>query len=163
MFNAVQASPHLVVTICCREREWREVQSYYGPLDTARVRIVHQQGDELAAHYARADLFVLIRNPDPYLDFAMPVKVFESLGYGLPIVAIEGTGAARFVAQEDIGWVATTEAELVRLLGYLHAHPELIGEKRRHVEMVRERHTWLARAQTVAAIMTSIAKRTDKE
>lgn len=38
--------------------------------------------------------FGLFWQPSAYLDFAMPVKVFEALGYGVPLVTTAGTTRA---------------------------------------------------------------------
>jgi glycosyltransferase involved in cell wall biosynthesis len=155
MFDVVQAMDTVCLTLCCRESEWEKAKSYYAPLDGAKVQIVHAFGDGLRPYYARADLFGLIWKPHPYLDFAMPLKLFEALGYGVPIVASAGTEAARFVSQEGIGWVASTAGELRQLLSHLQAHPLIVAETRKHVKAVRRRHTWLARAQTVVDILAS--------
>jgi glycosyltransferase involved in cell wall biosynthesis len=84
----------------------------------------------------------------------MPVKVFESLGYGVPLVTTAGTETARFVAQEGLGWVVATEEELRNLLVYLRDDRAVVAAQRRELEAVRQRHTWHTRARTVAAILT---------
>jgi glycosyltransferase involved in cell wall biosynthesis len=153
LFEVVKSLDNVFFTVCCRVREWEQIASYYAPVTSPNIRIVHDQGEALNAHYARTDLFMLVRSPDSYLDFAMPIKVFESLGQGVPIVAIDGTEAARFVQREDIGWMVATTDELRQLLIHLHAHPQQIHNKRQQMQSTRERHTWKARAQTVVDTM----------
>lgn len=138
------------LTLCCREREWDQYRDFYAPLLTDRVSIVHASGDELAPLYARSDVFALIREGNSYLDFAVPTKVFESLGYCLPIITLEGTEAARIIAQDDLGWVVADLEQAARLLTTLAEHPDALAEKRRHVEAARAKHTWEARAQAIA-------------
>jgi glycosyltransferase involved in cell wall biosynthesis len=153
MLEVVQDLERVHLTICCREFEWRTIQSYYSPIDPSKVTIVHAYGEELKKFYARADIFGLYWENSSYLDFAMPVKVFEALGYGMPIIASAGNEAARFISQENIGWVASDPREFYQLLIYLRDHPQLIEEKRKWVKSVRERHTWTARAREVAEIL----------
>jgi glycosyltransferase involved in cell wall biosynthesis len=151
--DAVGVLDNVSLALCCRRHEWEKAQAHYAPLDSSKIHIVHAFGKELIKYYTAADLLFLIWNPTPYLDFAMPVKIFEALGYGIPIVTNAGTEAARFVDREKIGWVASTTDELYNLIRHLQANPQVIAEKRKHIETVRERHTWLARAQTAARIL----------
>lgn len=154
LFDAVRGMEGISLTLCCRDAEWEQVKSYYAPIDESKVCIVHANGEGLKTYYWHADLFALIWRVNPYLSFAMPVKIFEALGYGVPILTTDGTEASRFVAKEGIGWVVSTMDELRELLSYLKTNPQAIAEKRRRVETVREHHTWQVRAQMVANILT---------
>jgi len=89
----------------------------------------------------------------PYLDFASPVKVFEALGYGVPIITVAGTEAGRFVEQEGIGWAVADKTELRRLIERLRDNPSELLRIRQAVQAVRWRHTWVARAQEVARVL----------
>jgi glycosyltransferase involved in cell wall biosynthesis len=150
MFDAIEELDGVSLTVCCRPFEWERFQAYYGPIDSARIHIVHAYGKELETYYARADLFGLFWRANPYWNTTMPVKVFEAIGFGVPIVTTDGTVASRFVAQEDIGWVGSTIDEFRELVKHLMAQPWLIEEKRRRVETVRQSSTWQMRAQMVA-------------
>jgi glycosyltransferase involved in cell wall biosynthesis len=153
MFEVVGNLDNVSLIVCCREPEWARVQDYYRPLLTSKFHIVHAHGEDLATYYAQADVFGLFWEPTPYLDFAMPVKLFETLGYAVPIVTTAGTEVARFVAREDIGWVVKTPAELTALLTRLRDDRTAIAEKRARMLAIREQHTWQARAQMVAETM----------
>jgi glycosyltransferase involved in cell wall biosynthesis len=155
MFAAIEALAGVVLTVCCRPTEWAAVQEYYTPFDRTKIQIVHAQGEALAHYYREADLFGLFWRPNAYLDFAMPVKIFESLGYGVPIVTTAGTEAARFVANEGLGWVVADAAELRTLLLHLRDLRAVVAEQRRRVEAARHRHTWQVRAQTVADLLVN--------
>jgi len=154
--DVVKALNNVSLTLCCREHEWKNVQSYYAPIDDTKIHIVHAQGKELEPHYLAADLFLLFWRPFAYWNHTMPIKVLETLGYGLPIVITQGSVAAQFVAQQGTGWVVSTSDELQALFNHLQANPQLVAEKRQHIQTVRERHTWLARAQTAANILSRI-------
>jgi glycosyltransferase involved in cell wall biosynthesis len=156
IFDAVRNTDNVTLTICCREKEWAVHQAYYQPIDSGKIHVVHEQGKQLEHYYLQADVFIMAWNAcHPYQKFSMPVKIFESLGYGLPIITTAGTDSARFVAQEDIGWVVRDTPDLCKLLPYLRDHVDAIEAKRKRAEEVRERHTWKARAQTVIDIMQS--------
>jgi glycosyltransferase involved in cell wall biosynthesis len=154
MVNAVNRSEGVRLTLCCRPKEWLQVAPEYPDVSGDRVRIVHAHGEALDPLYADAAAFLLFWRPNAYLDFAVPVKMFEALGRGLPIITSEDTEAARFIEEEGIGWVVKNEKELQVLFARLRDRPEEILDMRAHVLAVRERHTWQARARTVAEVLT---------
>lgn len=155
MVELAKNTPGIHLTICCRSKEWKGISGYYAIGDKANITIVHTQGDGLAELYAQADLFFLLWAPDPYLDFAVPVKLLESMGYGVPVVTTSGTEAAQFVAANDVGWVVSGDDELKQLLHRLQNNPAELAKKRQQVIRAREKHTWQERARTAAKMLTS--------
>lgn len=153
LFQAIKPLDFVHLTLCCRKPEWDRVKDVYMPLLGDNLQIVHESGDALVNYYATADIFSYACKPHPYLDFAMPVKIFETLGQGLPLIVTANTAAAQFVEQENIGWSVSSEQNLQELLNLLHRQPQLILEKRQNTEQARHQNTWLTRAQTVAEIM----------
>jgi glycosyltransferase involved in cell wall biosynthesis len=150
MFRAMQVLEGMSLTICCREQDWKRARSAYEPFDMSRVHVVHKSGSDLVPYYTQSDIFLMGWDPvHPYLHFAMPVKVFEALGYGLPIVTVAGTSSADFIVRERIGWAASTPDELPALLRHLQANPHLLNETREQMETVRAQHTWKMRARMV--------------
>lgn len=158
MLDALRRVGHgVVLTLCCRLREWRDVRTYYSLNDN--VRVLHVSGRDLDTLYANADIFSLVRKPHPYLDFAMPVKVFEALGHGVPIVTAQGTEVARFVAKEGVGWVVSGEKDFHNLLLRLRSNRNLVANKRKKVLTILERHSWVARARSIATALARYHQR----
>lgn len=147
------------LTLCCRQNEWNAYSDYYTPLLCPRVRVVHESGEGLAPLYARADAFALIREANAYLDFAVPTKVYESVGYALPIITLAGTEAARIVFDDDLGWVVADIDEAASLVSSLALQPEQADAKRKRLETVRRTHAWTARAQAIADTLGSYRSR----
>src|SRR5690606_24814071 len=148
LFEMMRSVPEASLTLSSRADEWQRWQGHYRV--PSNVEVVHRSGDELAELYARADLAVVVRQPHEYLDFAMPVKVFEALAYGAPIVSSPDTEIARFVEREGLGWVIEGPTRFPALASELIAKPEVLARAREHVASARERHTWSARARQVA-------------
>ena len=73
------------------------------------VKVVHAGGAQLAALYAQANVASLFVEPDEYWKLSMPVKMFEYLGYGKPILAAAESPSSDFVKAEDIGWTLPYE------------------------------------------------------
>lgn len=154
LFSALAATPAARLTLCCRPEEWaRSAPSYEVP---SNVTVVHGSGDELVPLYAAADAAAILWEPHPYLDITLPVKLFEAMAYGLPIITTPGTETARFVADEDVGWVVDDAQGFSRLVGHLQASPSDFAEAEARVEAARERHTWAERARQVAETLTRV-------
>jgi len=154
LFESIHRYHSAQLTLCCRREEWDAVANYYAPTDT--VNIVHASGEQLNALYQQADLITILRKPHPYLEFAMPVKVFEAISYGLPIVSLEGSETARFIDQEEIGWVVESPGDFRLLLDSLLANPKKLETAYQKVASVQERHTWNARAHQVTKTLTGM-------
>lgn len=148
LFDFTKGLDSLTLTLCCREQEWLKQKLHYEERDD--MTVVHASGGDLNPHYSQADLFVMLWKPHPYLDFAMPVKTFEAMAHGVPIITTAGTEVARFVEAEAVGWVVNSADEFRQLIGTLYQHPEKLEQKREWVKKVREKHSWQARAQQIA-------------
>lgn len=143
------------LTICAPAAQWDAVRSEYEPYINDRIRVVHESGDGLAPLFAEATIGSLFLEPVEYRQFAAPMKMYEYLGYGKPIIATEGTLAGEFVETQGIGWTIPYEAEaLGRLLNRLESQPEESAERAERARRVRQQHTWEARAREVAEDLT---------
>lgn len=150
LLQIVQKTPETILTLCCRQDDWNRLKSFYTPLISKQIKIVHESGSTLTNLYTLSDIFVLFRQPHEYLDFAVPVKIFEALGHGIPILTLIGTEAARIIQNEGMGWVVKDMEEAQLLLGTLHSRPEMIDTVRNKMREILELHTWKARAREVA-------------
>lgn len=156
LFAMLAANPHARLTLCTRASEWARHASAYAVPPNATV--VHDTGEGLRRHFGEADLFAILWRPNPYLDFAMPVKLFEAIGHGLPIVTTSGTSTAEFVRANGVGWVVDQVAEFTGLLEAIAADRSQLDAVRDRVREVARDHTWEARAQTVARRLTSVRR-----
>ncbi|MEA5598791.1 glycosyltransferase [Rivularia sp. UHCC 0363] len=142
------------LTLICRQNEWGKIINFYENIGLNNVNIAHVSGQELDSFYTTADLFVIVRQPDPYLEFAMPVKLFEALGYGLPIITSAGTAVARFVEENNVGWIVSNADEFSQLISYLQNNQDELMATKKRIKQIRHQHTWSARAETVAKVLT---------
>lgn len=153
--KAISQVPNVIFTLCCRQPEWERYRHYYASLDLSNVEVLHVHGDLLQPYFEEADVFLYVTEADPYLSYAMPVKVFETLEHALPIIISSTTLASRLVSTENIGWSVSSVEELVNLLRLLQESRSQIAEKRAIAQQVRLRHTWQARAKTVVTTLQS--------
>lgn len=147
------ADAHLV--ICTREEQWAAVREEYDFLIGAASGVVHRSGTQLESLYAAAHVGTLFLEPIEYREFAAPLKMYEYLGHGKPIIAAEGSLVADFVRENGVGWVLPYHADaLTELLNDLASHPSLLAAMREKVLVVREEHTWVARASQAADVLS---------
>ena len=152
MFDAFSGLEGVRLVLCCRRDEWLRMKEYYGDQYT-NIEIIHESNQGLAKYYNKADLFISTWGKDPYMEIAMPIKIFESLGYGLPILITEGSEAAKFISDNDIGWVIKDTSVLREMLIYLKNNRNEISMKRSTVNKTRSQHTWIERAKQIISTL----------
>lgn len=142
------------LTLVCRESEWKATQEHYRDALSDRISIVHASGGEIERLYAKADAAIVINAFDHYRDFAMPVKLFESIGHAVPVLIFSGAAATRFILDNNLGWAVGSVEEMAGTLRHLQEHRDEVMHMRRLVAHGRSEHTWEARARQVAADLT---------
>ncbi|MEN9752206.1 MAG: hypothetical protein RLZZ600_1253 [Actinomycetota bacterium] len=148
--EAVEQVPGANLTICTRDTEWANAKDSYADVLGNATTVVHANGPELEQFYDKAAMGCLFLEPITYREFAAPLKLYEYLGHGKPIIATTGTLAADFVESNGIGWALPYKADaLAELLTQLKNNPALLAEKTARALEVREQHTWAARARQV--------------
>jgi glycosyltransferase involved in cell wall biosynthesis len=154
--RAVEQVPGAALTICTAEALWQKEGDEYTPLMTSgATRVVHASGAQLEPFYAASALGCLFMAPIEYREFAAPMKLYEYLGHGRPIIATEGSLAARFVEENGIGWVLPYRAEaLATLLRELREDPTRYLTVAARADEVRRENTWAARATQAVAALT---------
>lgn len=145
VLHALRGLTGVHLTICCREEERQRL-----PPVTENTSVVHLWGPDLDRLYQRADLAMVVFGPHPYRRFAVPIKLFEAVGHGVPVVADSDSAAGRIVREHGLGMAVESTAHLGELLQALAADPALVLRARAWVVERRLKHTWLARAQLAA-------------
>lgn len=155
LVDAMRKVPEAHLTICTREKEWQSEGPSYQPLPT-NVEVVHKVGDaELAPLYAKSNIGVLSTRPDGYFAFAVPYKLYEYIGHGLPILATKNTLSGQTVSAKGLGWTLDHEPSVIAdLLQSLVENPEKLRLVRSAVRAARVGNTWSNRAQQVVDDLT---------
>lgn len=144
-------------TLCTRSSEWASQEADYCLLTGDWLTVVHESGEGLDHLYSRSNLGLLFVEPVEYWEFAVPVKLFDYIGHGLPVVASEGTLAGEMTSELGVGWTIPYNAVAwANLINQLAKDPSELENKRRRAIDVAGRHTWEARAQEVANVLREI-------
>ena len=148
--RAVEGLHGVRLTICTSSQCWNKARKDIGNLPD-NVRVVHESGAGLIGLYKVADVCMLFVEPHEYWDFAVPVKLFEYVGHGKPVICSQGIFPESFVRSEGVGWVIGYEVDQLRsLIKQLISDPNLVAAVRNHVRSKRELFTWEARANQAA-------------
>lgn len=158
---AVSSVPEVSLTICTRPQEWQAVKEDYASVIGSNISIVHANGKEaLAPYFASANVAVMVFKPHEYRDFAAPLKLFEYIGNGKPILATGGSLAGDLVARDGIGWVVNYDREeIADVLRRLVARPDEVTTVHEQVMAVRDRHTWDARVNQLSSALAEVDRR----
>lgn len=149
LFEVVNELPQVKLTICTREAEWQAVKNEYPNLGS-NINVIHKVGREMEAFLNKCDVALLFVKPHEYWRFASPVKLYEYVGFGKPIVATIGTLAGAFVSEHKVGWALQYETrELKALFQELLNSPEQLTSLQADLGKVSQKHTWRSRAQQV--------------
>ena len=148
-------SEEVQLTLCCREQEWQKCKEQYELPYNNTIHIVHEHGDSLKQRYLDSNVALLLYRHCSYREFAMPIKMFEAISYGIPIISNINTAVGDFVEQEGIGWVIEGNPESFQSwLKFIIEHPEQIKQKSQIVKERAVYHTWQERAKRVAKILS---------
>ncbi|MEW6931940.1 glycosyltransferase [Trueperella pyogenes] len=146
---ALKISPQAQLTICTSRDRWEAAAGQYGIDDCPNIQVVHRSGRELIELYRQANVAAIMVDPSHYWQFAVPVKLFEYVNYGKPILVSRSTLAAEIVEKNDWGWAIDNDRGVIaRALAELPASD--IEQTTARVEAARSAHTWVARAKQVA-------------
>ncbi|MBN1333176.1 MAG: glycosyltransferase family 4 protein [Synergistales bacterium] len=154
MLKSFRAIHKAQLTLCCRQKEWEEVSEFYKPYLSDNITIVHLSGNDLAPLYCQSDIFIFVFSPETYTQVALPFKIFESIGYGLPIITSSGSTCGEFIEKNHLGWTISSELELSDLLSRLCNDKQDIQAKKQRVIQSRNKHSWEKRAEEVARLLT---------
>lgn len=147
---ALLSGQQVRLDICCRHGEWQQYIDQCQVTLADNIVVHHLSQSELQPLYQQADIACLFIEPHFYRTFAMPIKLFEYIGYGKPIIASQGTAAGDFIAEQEVGWVLPYRLpDLIECLQRLISQPSLVIDKAARVSQVQSQHSWQARARQV--------------
>lgn len=108
-----------------RNSEWN---AFEHPLKNAPwLEVHHVSGAELEPLYERASVAMAPKRSDAYNKIAISIKIFEYMGYGLPIIAADEQAIDSIIESYDLGIVARNTPE-----GFALAIREIFADKERY-------------------------------
>ena len=161
-FSLMNRECKLDLELVCREDEYISLRPLFEKyIEAEWLHVHHLWGESLGPVYRRSDIALIPRRKDIYNDLAMPVKLFEYLSYGLPIVATNCTEMADFVRRNRIG-IVVQDNPLSLAEGVLRIvrDQDLYRELKRNAKRTLENgNLWTDRAEQVAECLTAMDER----
>lgn len=101
--------------------------------------------------YGESYACIIPHRRNPYMDAALPVKLFDTMAAARPVIVTDCVEVKRLVEEEKCGLVARTNPDsLAEAIGYLVENPLIAQEMGvRGRKAVLDRHSWKHRAQTI--------------
>lgn len=141
----------LNLLMVCRKKELEKYKKLLVPyLDKEWLTIFHAYGEELIPIYRKAHFGIVPIKRDVYNDFAVAVKMFEYLSYGLPIVATDCKAQKDLVEENNFGIIVKSEPEsMAKGIKKMLERENLDFYRNEAISAFRDRHLWFHRALTV--------------
>jgi glycosyltransferase involved in cell wall biosynthesis len=139
------------LTLICRKEDLTTYADLINPYkDFSWINIQNAFGEQLISYYSSADIGIVPIKRDFYNDFAVAVKLFEYISFGLPVIATNCTAQKDLVEKSELGVVVDDNAD-----GILKGLKELLNPqirkdyKERVTKALLEEHLWIHRAEKV--------------
>lgn len=152
LFEAVNKTEDIYLTVCCREGEWNTWKTKYEKYLNNRISIVHKSGKDLKPYMENADLLSLFFEPVEYRTICVGVKMYEYMTYKRPLLSTKNTSMGTTVEKYGIGYnIDYSSEELIKLFNTLKENKSLLNEKIERIEEIYNDQTWEARARKAAS------------
>ncbi len=121
------------------------------PPHPAWLRVINAEGAGIEALLPEVLATVIPRPRNPYNDLALPVKLFDYLAYGRPLLVTDCTEQAAIVAEADAGIVTEdgTDAMAAAMARMASAEAEDLDRWSRNATRAATAHSWRSRAALI--------------
>lgn len=141
----------------CPEEQWNRIKGKAYKKEYAEwLSILHVSGDEgLTPLYEKADIALLTAPNTEYRDFAVPIKIYEYISFGKPVLVTNCHETEKVVLENQVGWSAPDNAQSVcEKIIFLYENQEEIYEKKRYCKEACVRNLWKNRAEAVIRVLS---------
>ena len=150
--NLNQDRTKIHLKLVCREKEYQQYRERFSEyVNKNWLEVIHAHGEQLDPLYKNADFGVVTLKKDVYNDFAVPVKLFEYLSYGLPVVASETTAIKEIVDEGKFGLTVKDDVKALEDGFASFLDPQTREQyKENAVRSLKTKHLWIHRAEQIA-------------
>jgi len=146
--DKVNKDKKMILHLVCRKEEVSKLGEYK---NRPWLNIYHVSGNELKEVYSKANLAIIPRKIDFYMDFSMPVKLFEYISYELPIIATRCKEVAKFIEDNNIGLVTDDNVESL-YEALMKVNVDDILEYNKNVKIAKKNNTWNERVKQISRL-----------
>ncbi|MBO0961640.1 glycosyltransferase [Neobacillus sp. MM2021_6] len=151
-----QKSTKIKLIMVCRKEEfstYSELMEPYSNMDWLEIH--HAYGEQLTPLYHRADFGIVPIKCDTYNDFAVAVKLFEYISYGLPVLATNCKAQVNIIEKSKLGLVVPDNAPGIFEGLNTFLDPQIRDHYKENVRnALLMKHLWIHRAEKVFYTLT---------
>lgn len=137
-----------------KEKIWPIYKDTLSPKAIQHIRFTHipygSSYEQRAERYCCCCCCLRIMDDKSQTKSSMPIKLFDYIGMGLPIIANKNTSYGDFVEENNIGWTISDEEDFKRVMAEVTTQPDSCMAKHEAVMRAQKENTWEARCQEVA-------------
>jgi len=150
--NVYRNNSNIKLHLICREEEFEKyIKVFNGISGKPWLNVYHAHGDQLKEIYVNADVAIIPRRKNIYNDFAMPVKLFEYLSYGLPLISTNCNAQAKVIEEDELGIIVKDNVEsLAEGIIYFQNEKNRNYHSQKVKEALKNSHLWLHRIEEVS-------------
>lgn len=100
-FHRLNEEGEYPLLLICRRNEWEKLDSPFKAEPWLEVH--HATSEQLVPYYERAGIALAINRGTEYDDYAISVKLYEYIGFGLPIVVCGSKSMERMIEEGGFG------------------------------------------------------------
>lgn len=138
--------------LICRKDEYMLYEKTFNKVkEKPWLNVYHAYGDQLKEIYKFADVAIIPRKKNVYNDFAVPVKLFEYLSYGLPIISTNCNAQAEVIEKDELGIIVKDNAEsLAEGIIYFQNEKQRTHHAQKVKEALEKSHLWIHRVEEIS-------------
>lgn len=145
----------VLLIVCLRPEDWGAVKHEYEQWECPAIEVVHGHGNVLQEYFERTNIATIVVDLDEYWKLGVPVKLYDYIGAGKPVMVTKGSLAGDMVERMEVGWTVDNSSEaVIKLLERLANDPQEIQRVRDRVLAQRDAYTWRERARQAAEELT---------
>ncbi len=148
LFEGIAQSPlDFSLTVVSRPDELKDLSAKY---KSSKLRFASAKGEETRLMLESADIGAIFVEPSPYWEFAVPLKLYDYVAVGLPILCSSGTETARIVEANKLGWIVDyDEFKLSQWLEMISSNSTELKAFENSLKKFALENQWAHRAKTI--------------
>lgn len=149
---------NIKLNLVCRKNEWDKFSEDMGKKEWLNV-YHYSGGEDLKQIYEESDIAVIPFKKVEYMDMAVPVKLFEYLGYGMPIIATNCAETEKIILDFKCGKVCNDNAHsIANEIVKLYSNSAEIEEIKENIKKAVDNNTWAKRVETIINDASNVKK-----
>lgn len=151
LLNSMQQEKYKLILVA-RQAEWERICDELDESIESNdwLSVYHVSQDELTSLYTLSDMAIIPRKANKYIDMSMPIKLFEYMGYGKPVISTERLETAKMIRKYECGIICEDGAEgIANAIKAFYTDIQLRDKLYINVQAAAKENRWESRVEKV--------------